>query len=133
MFNWYKDAAMCYAYLNDVTSDAMSTFAKSRWLTRGWTLQELLAPKDVQFYSKDWKYIGSKTSRGEAISFATGIPSQILADVDNIWSTSIACRMSWAANRNTTRVEDAAYCLLGIFGVNMPLLYGEGEKAFLRL
>jgi hypothetical protein len=133
MFNWYKDGALCYAYLSDVTSDNVSSFSQSRWFTRRWTLQELLAPKHVRFYSKDWKYIGSKNTHGLAISSVTGIPVQILAEVENLWSTSVACRMSWAANRTTTRLEDMAYCLLGIFDVNMPILYGEREKAFSRL
>ena len=133
MFNWYKDAAQCYAYLSDVTSDTLPDISRSRWFTRGWTLQELLAPKHVRFYSKEWKVVGCKSTYGEAISSATGIPMHILDDVGNIRSTSVACRMSWAANRTTTRIEDTAYCLFGIFDVNMPLLYGEREKAFSRL
>ena len=131
MFNWYRNAAICLAYLSDVESDA--NFSESRWFTRGWTLQELLAPKKVYFYTSSWKCIGDKEALAVDISRKTNITQDILVDVEFMWSTSIARRMSWAAGRDTTRVEDTAYCLLGIFGVNMPLLYGEGERAFLRL
>lgn len=131
MFNWYRNAAACLAYLSDVES--IADFAKSRWFTRGWTLQELLAPKAVCFYSSDWKCIGDKEALVETISGITKIPRDVLMDVECMWFTSIQRRMSWAAERRTTRVEDIAYCLIGLFGVNMPLLYGEGERAFLRL
>ena len=131
MFNWYRNAATCFAYLSDVKSDA--DLIESRWFSRGWTLQELLAPKIVYFYTSDWKCIGDKEALAVDISGKTSIPQDILVDVEFMWYTSIARRMSWAAGRDTTRVEDTAYCLLGIFGVNMPLLYGEGDRAFLRL
>lgn len=130
MFRWYRKAKVCYAYLFDVTTD--EDVAKSKWFTRGWTLQELLAPRDVRFYSGAWKLLGSKASLKRELSLITGIDEAVLASI-HFDSICIARRMSWAANRQTTRTEDKAYSLMGIFGVNMPLLYGEGNKAFLRL
>lgn len=132
MFRWYRNAAVCYAYLADV--EDISQLANSRWLTRGWTLQELVAPKDLRFYTTDWTYLGSKDDAQllDALSKVTHIERSVLStgQFENI---TVAKRMSWAAGRETTRVEDSAYCLLGIFDVNMPLLYGEGKKAFRRL
>ena len=101
-----------------------------RWFTRGWTLQELLAPQDVEFYDQDWVSIGTKKTMWGLLSKITGIKPR------HLWESqeaSVAQKMSWAANRQTTRTEDLAYSLLGLFNVNMPLLYGEGEKAFKRL
>lgn len=137
MFNWYRDAQVCYVYLSDVPGDQDpqhegSAFAQSRWFTRGWTLQELLAPLTIVFYSKDWIEIGTKSSLQEIISSVTGISEDILLG-SNRDVVSVAKRMSWAAKRETTRVEDMAYSLMGLFGVNMPLLYGERENAFVRL
>ncbi|KAK5655205.1 hypothetical protein OQA88_6104 [Cercophora sp. LCS_1] len=108
------------------------TFENSRWFTRGWTLQELIAPPLVEFYSHDWHEIGTKFSLRKAISKITGIDMRVLEGADPS-TCHVAERMSWAANRQTTRVEDAAYCLLGIFKVHMPLIYGEGSRAFFRL
>lgn len=140
MFRWYEDAQICYAYLPDVydPSDGEIAVVQSRWFTRGWTLQELIAPRHLVFYTFNWKYIGSRSNLGKAISNATGIDERLLqngrAEAGPILrSSSIAQRMSWASGRQTTRTEDLAYCLLGIFDINMPLLYGEGTKAFTRL
>jgi hypothetical protein len=137
MFKWYRDATVCYAFLIDVTENLEAVMypmiSSSRYFMRGWTLQELIAPRNVQFFDRNWIPLGTKATLGSLISSTTGIPNNILENMTNMWSTSIACRMSWASARTTTRAEDMAYCLLGIFGVNMPLLYGEGEKAFLRL
>jgi hypothetical protein len=138
MFRYYQKAAICYAYLADVPSDfdedlESSIFSSSRWFTRGWTLQELIAPSKVNFYSSDWKKLGSKASLRSLLSKISKIDSSTLKDATNIQHVSVAQKMAWAANRMTTRIEDMAYCLLGIFNINMPLLYGEGEKAFLRL
>ncbi|KAK4183893.1 heterokaryon incompatibility protein-domain-containing protein [Podospora australis] len=108
------------------------TFENSRWFTRGWTLQELIAPPLVEFYAHDWQEIGTKYSLRNVIAKVTGIDIRVLEGADPT-TCHVAERMSWAANRQTTRVEDAAYCLLGIFKVHMPLIYGEGHRAFYRL
>ncbi|KAI1451222.1 HET-domain-containing protein [Annulohypoxylon moriforme] len=140
MFVWYQEAQICYAYLQDVPStglhkgEIMSSFKKSRWFGRGWTLQELLAPKEVVFYTRDWMRIGSKAgSLTSKIAEITGIDETYLEGSTALSASSVAKRLSWMATRKTTRVEDIAYALLGIFDINMPLLYGEGMKAFTRL
>ncbi|KAK4443506.1 hypothetical protein QBC34DRAFT_211026 [Podospora aff. communis PSN243] len=178
MFRWYRNAAVCYAFLDDVSCESdpqyrefLAHFGKlhefgyrsslqsqprildgpgvveslrfSRWFTRGWTLQELIAPFNVEFYSRDWRLLGTKLDnrRNTApehsfpvlISTITGIDLAILEGRLDLEDLSIASRMRWAARRQTTRIEDKAYCLMGIFGVNMPLLYGEGNRAFIRL
>ncbi|RMZ12230.1 hypothetical protein D0864_00762 [Hortaea werneckii] len=138
MYAWYEEAAICYAYLSDVPSTDKplaehSHFVRSRWFSRGWTLQELLAPNEVQFLSTDWMLLGNKDSLADVISCRTQIRPHILRMRSRIGDCSISERMSWAAGRETTRTEDAAYCLMGLFSVNMPLLYGEGRKAFQRL
>ena len=149
MYQWYESAAICYAYLQDVSVAlakpgdggtqssktaklAVTDFGQSRWFTRGWTLQELIAPKVVEFYTSEWGEIGTKSSLATALSARTTIPKRILSG-EALVSCSVAERMSWASTRQTTRLEDMAYCLLGLFDVNMPLMYGEGRKAFLRL
>lgn len=180
MFSWYESADVCYAYLDDYYSEAAPTLWEHsdsddmtehqsrlsyRWFTRGWTLQELLAPFDVLFLNANWKSIGNRFFLAEWISEQTGISKDILRR--HVWdecgrrpratmpnkdgdlvmccsgtslgirkvlaSLSISTRMKWAARRVTTRPEDLAYCLMGIFQVNMPLLYGEGHRAFPRL
>jgi hypothetical protein len=144
MWNWYGESRVCYAYLSDVPPgtdvyDKDSAFSRSRWFTRGWTLQELLSPKRVVFYDASWNLIGRKSTDSADEGFAilldrvTGIPHRALNRPWNLKSFSIAQRMSWAAHRTTTRVEDVAYSLLGLFEINMPLLYGEGTRAFVRL
>ncbi|WYZ35510.1 hypothetical protein EsH8_X_000157 [Colletotrichum jinshuiense] len=138
MFRWYRDAKICFAYLADVpyseprTEECTTALAGSRWFTRGWTLQELLAPSSLDFYSSDWRRIASRPVLSDIIQRTTGIDAAYLSSY-SIKNASVAARMSWAARRETTRVEDMAYCLLGIFDVNMPLIYGEGKKAFRRL
>ncbi|KAF4334526.1 heterokaryon incompatibility protein het-E-1 [Fusarium beomiforme] len=137
MFQWYKNAQVCYVYLEDVSwcSDKVDIERKlrpSRWFTRGWTLQELIAPVKVEFYSTDWMEIGTKDGLSSLLSSITGIDEHIL-NGGNLEDVSVARRMSWASGRNTSRLEDTAYCLLGIFDVNIPLIYGEGRKAFQRL
>lgn len=135
MYAWYQKAAVCYAYLSDEDSQhftAMTYRMKPRWFTRGWTLQELIAPKEVIFFSRSWQRIGDKRTCTTELSEVTGIDETVLAGRDP-HEVSVAQRMSWASQRVTTRVEDIAYCLMGLFDVNMPLLYGEGEKAFIRL
>jgi hypothetical protein len=134
MFRWYQNAEVCYAYLVDVpesTEDPRlpdSFFRRSKWFTRGWTLQELLAPSTVVFFDCNWVEIGTKSSLCDTIVSITGI--KLLA---NFEEACVAQKMSWASRRETTRLEDMAYCLMGLFGVNMPPLYGEGENAFRRL
>lgn len=133
MYYWYQQAEVCYVYLVDVPSGSDdAAFAGSKWFTRGWTLQELIAPSNMIFLNRDWQEIGTKWDLRELISKITGIPVNILLG-DDPGLASIAQRMSWAANRVTKKVEDRAYSLMGLFGVNMPLLYGERERAFLRL
>ena len=129
MYRWYREAVVCYAYLADVPE---KEFGDSEWFERGWTLQELIAPQLVVFLNSSWEEIGTKSSLHAAISETTGIPTDILL-TGNLTGASIAQKMSWAANRKTSVVEDRAYSLMGLFGVSMPMIYGEGEKAFVRL
>jgi hypothetical protein len=136
MFRWYQNWSVCYAYLYDVTTSDVdsndSDFSNSVWFARGWCLQELLASKALTFFNREWKSLGTKEQLSHIISKVTGIHHEALCGRD-LEDYSVAQRMSWASNRVTTRVEDIAYSLLGIFGVNMPLLYSEGERAFIRL
>ncbi|KAI0814269.1 heterokaryon incompatibility protein-domain-containing protein [Xylaria sp. FL0064] len=137
MFRWYQDAALCYAHLQDVSDDVtedalLPALTESRWFTRGWTLQELLAPTDVVFFSKNWQRLATKLNSVEILSTITGIEKAYLEGAP-LEDASTAKKISWASTRKTTRIEDVAYCLLGIFDVNMPLIYGEGKKAFRRL
>ncbi|OAL54644.1 hypothetical protein IQ07DRAFT_500120 [Pyrenochaeta sp. DS3sAY3a] len=132
MFKWYRDALICFAFLSDMDGTP-ATFQSSRWFRRGWTLQELLAPKDLVFFDRDWTFRNTKTNLRSTISAITGIQAEILAGSVQLDEVPVAVRFSWASARETTREEDLAYCLLGIFDVNMPMLYGEGQKAFIRL
>jgi hypothetical protein len=144
MFRWYQDASRCYVYLPDVSrprSDSAdgsneaweSTFRKSEWFTRGWTLQELIAPASVDFFSKEGELLGNKASLELHICDITGIPANALRG-SPLSDFSVAERLSWAASRETYRQEDKAYSLLGIFDVHMPLIYSEGKnKASQRL
>ncbi|KAK3328134.1 heterokaryon incompatibility protein-domain-containing protein [Cercophora scortea] len=175
MFLWYLNAEICYAYLADVTfnpsdGSARGRFEDSRWFTRGWTLQELIAPRNVQFFDSQWSFLGYRQPQAlhsdrkflletrdclsKNIHERTGVPTNVLLwnapseDVMEQWlfpksnkerldkvlhRCSVAQKMSWASRRSTKRIEDEAYSLLGIFGVHMPLLYGEGRRAFFRL
>jgi hypothetical protein len=140
MYRWYEGAAVCYVFLEDVDVGpgiVNPDISQCRWFTRGWTLQELVAPRNVQFYDYKWSYVGSKHDRPDfrvQLARTTAIDSRVLLGNTRIDELGVASRMSWAAARTTTRPEDMAYCLMGIFQVSMPLLYGEGgERAFLRL
>ncbi len=159
MFEWYKSSQICYAYLSDVSLydwppaatdnsegersdgnleghdlDFLDHFRRSRWFTRGWTLQELIAPSELKFYDRSWELIGSKDGDlVRIIQSVTGIPEDLLRGRRKHTEASVAQRMYWASSRETSRKEDIAYCLLGLFAVNMPMLYGEGDNAFLRL
>ncbi|KAK5734757.1 hypothetical protein LTR17_008687 [Elasticomyces elasticus] len=147
MYRYYKESAICIAYLSDVLGDcprfsepnASSSATKvclSRWFTRGWTLQELIAPSTLVFYSAQWKQLGVLRDSELMITLiccTTRIPRGVLQGKNEPKEFAVGARMSWAARRVTARPEDRAYCLLGIFEVNMPLIYGEGKRAFLRL
>ncbi|PMD66736.1 HET-domain-containing protein [Hyaloscypha bicolor E] len=152
MFAWYRCATLCIAYLSDVSTDWGNKDSyrglsrrhpkyrghprKSVWFNRGWTLQELIAPKDVWFYKRNWTFLGIRSELIDELHEITGVQKEILQrnGLEHLHTLSVAARMSWAANRETTRPEDLAYSLLGLFGVNMPILYGEGERnAFFRL
>ena len=136
MFQWYRKADKCYAYLSDVSiaaSDRMRALQESRWFTRGWTLQELLAPKSVDFFSVEGNRLGNKASLLREIHDITRISPEALQGVP-LQNFSAETRLSWTKKRVTKREEDKAYYLLGIFNVYMPLIYGEGrEHAFRRL
>ena len=142
MFRWYRNASRCYVYLSDVSigdsdKNDQSTwelaFRQSRWFTRGWTLQELIAPASVEFFSLEGKRLGDKKSLERQIHEITGIPVQALQG-NPLSRFSVTERISWAEKRETRRKEDKAYSLLGIFDIYMPLIYGEGrENAFIRL
>ena len=139
MFRWYQRASKCYVYLSDVfvpngftDCEAFRTtwqaaFRKSRWFTRGWTLQELLAPPSVEFFSSEGKRLGNKLSLEREIHEITGLSTAVLRS-RNLAEFSVEERMSWAAPRTTTLKEDKVYCLLGIFGVFLSPIYGEGEE-----
>lgn len=138
MYAWYRDAAVCYVYLPDVPSSSDhrgpgSAFRHSRWFTRGWTLQELIAPRVLMFLSQDWQEIGTKEDLADVIADITGIDKDVLMRKKPLEEVSVAARMSWAAERHTTKIEDQAYCLLGIFDIVMTPIYGEGMNAFRRL
>jgi len=149
MYRWYENAQVCYAYLHDVPDDPgdpdpqFPTTSDHRrypdfcgwpeWFSRGWTLQELIAPSTVQFFNKDWRSLGYKQRLAPTLEAITGIPKHILIHGLHGNRPCVAQIMSWAARRRTTRVEDRAYSLMGLLAVNMPMLYGEGKKAFHRL
>ncbi|KAJ4142059.1 hypothetical protein NW754_014849 [Fusarium falciforme] len=138
MYRWYQNADTCFAYLNDCGYEAASQpesaeFKKSKWFTRGWTLQELIAPAEVVFLSAEWREFGTRRSLASEIWQITNIDPNLLVFPDWLDKCCAAQKLSWAATRETTRVEDRAYSLMGLFNVNMPLLYGEGDKAFYRL
>jgi hypothetical protein len=154
MFKWYRDAQVCITYLSDVgpgstaTNLAQSTDGgevnysvfqslvskkPSEWFSRGWTLQELLAPHDMRFFDMDWNYMGTKTSLAREIEAITGIEADYLTGSRNFRTACIATKMSWMADRTTTREEDIAYGMLGLFNVTMTPQYGEGLRAFMRL
>lgn len=150
MYHWYAQSVLCFAHLADIElrplvpahhEDSVDSeccagsksFVDSEWFRRGWTLQELLAPVNLLFFDANWQEIGMRSALAPHITEATKIAPDFLRQERDIHEASIAQRMSWASLRKTTRVEDIAYCLMGLFDVNMPLLYGEGKKAFLRL
>ncbi|KAM0230130.1 hypothetical protein ACHAPO_009497 [Fusarium lateritium] len=168
MFKWYQQASLCYVFLSDFSTilsvvrlrSADTSFFSNRWFTRGWTLQELIAPRRVNFFDKDWINFGSRDDEllGR-LCHKTGIWPQLFDEPrcyclgpypavrngvcvrcstrdilpQTLDSFAVSVKMSWASSCITTRKEDSAYCLLGLFNLNMPMLCGEGNKAFLRL
>jgi hypothetical protein len=153
MYQWYANSAVCYAYLSDVSmpnhdvnkvgrrlpeTACISSFQASEWFTRGWTLQELLASQNVVFFDTNWKRCGTASDLNVLIQTVAGIDIRGFAkgigqDRAKLWTIRVGRRMAWASNRQTKRIEDRAYSLLGLFDVNMPMLYGESERAFQRL
>ena len=142
MYRWYANSRVCYVYLHDV-HDSFPTrmdgkeYPKSdgwpEWFSRGWTLQEMIAPSNVQFFNKNWTCVGDKKMLAGTLTRITGVPERILKEGLGGNRPCVAQILSWAAKRMTTRVEDRAYSLMGLLDVNMPMLYGEGKKAFHRL
>jgi hypothetical protein len=155
MYEWYENSSECYVWLEDYSGN-LDDLHKCTWFSRAWTLQEMLAPERVVFFTSDWKVIGHKIftittvfgrCKVEAISQAglsigqnlipwlakaSGIPQTYLLGT-SVHQASVAARMSWASRRKATRVEDRAYSLMGLFGIHMPMLYGEGDASFRRL
>ncbi|KAL8789767.1 MAG: hypothetical protein Q9213_001018 [Squamulea squamosa] len=134
MYRLYSDATVCFAYLSDYPSQEVQTLGQSDWFNRGWTLQELVAPQKVKFFDRHWSLVRDKQTLLKELASRTNIHEDYLTKNYLIPLSSVSQRMSWMAGRKTTVPEDTAYCLLGIFDINMPLLYGEGkERAFRRL
>ncbi|KAJ3571926.1 hypothetical protein NPX13_g5213 [Xylaria arbuscula] len=136
MFLWYSRAMVCYVFLVDLpcaVGPDDPDVQNCRWFTRAWTLQELIAPAKMKFYAQDWQPCFTKDDASEQLSRITGINLNILRHQEPLSAVCVAQKMSWARSRRATREEDIAYSLMGIFDINMPLLYGEGQKAFMRL
>ena len=143
MYRWYENSTICYAHLHDFEGPSFPTVPNIQkfsafsgwpeWFSRGWTLQELIAPRNLQFFNKHWQSIGSKEAYANNINEITRVPRAVLVDGLAANRPCVAQIMSWASDRKTTRIEDRAYSLLGLLDVNMPMLYGEGKEAFLRL
>ncbi|KAI4157659.1 MAG: hypothetical protein LQ342_008106 [Letrouitia transgressa] len=141
MFRWYRDAACCFAYLWDVDGGGAGGLRRktegqqeySEWFSRGWTLQELLAPRRLLFFDSRWNKLGTRRGLAVEVERATGIPAKYVTDfAGHAQEASVAMKMSWMARRSTTKEEDTAYCLFGIMGVSMDVRYGDGRKEFLR-
>ncbi|KAK3637490.1 hypothetical protein LTR22_018213 [Elasticomyces elasticus] len=140
MYAWYRNAEVCYALLSDVSrsddkvwDETHTSLIECRWFSRGWTLQEMLASRKVNFFAEDWTPLGSLSEIAVLVSRATGVPQKVLNGKRTVFECSIAQRLSWAASRTTTKTEDTAYCLLGILDISLDLRYGEGDQAFARL
>ena len=141
MYRWYENAQVCYAYLHNVLNSSFPLAQNNEmypnswpeWFSHGWTLQEMIAPRYVQFFNKIWQAIGDKRTLAHTLQKITAVPKHIL--VDGLYGNRpcVAQIMSWVADQTTTQVEDRAYSLMGLLGVNMPMLYGEGKKAFHHL
>ena len=139
MFAWYQASTQGFVYLGDVhcndlvSPESEDEFKQSKWFTRGWTLQEMIAPPKLIFFNSRWEILGEKDQLYHLLGRITSIPSDVLRGERSHLTCSVAQRMFWAADRSTTVIEDQAYSLMGLFDVNMPLVYGEGTKAFMRL
>ena len=134
MHRWYRRASVCFAYLFDYDHASGELFTHSKWFTRGWTLQELVSPSQLEFFDRGWIAFGSRADSTLALAHRTLIGPAILSGETDVARPSVAGRLSWYGNRTTAVPEDMAYCLMGLFDVHMPLLYGEGAgNAFLRL
>lgn len=138
MYRWYSNASKCYAYLPDVSTEVpsetwKSAFRNTRWATQGWTLQELLAPSHIEYFSLEGRLIGDKKSLESLLHDTTGISISALRGTP-LCEFSEAERISWMETRQTKLPEDKIYALLGILDVHMPLIYGEGhDNALFRL
>ena len=145
MFMYYRDSAVCYVYLHDFWKKGLQSSQKTKaeslrehlrlceWFTRGWTLQELIAPSTVIFFDRSWSHFGDKRDLADDLSYITRVNASLLKGTKSLEKFSCAQKMSWAALRKTKRPEDRAYSLFGLFGITMPTLYGEGHEAFRRL
>jgi hypothetical protein len=139
MYKWYEDASICLVYMSDIEHSGNDPeplneqLEKSMWFTRGWTLQELVAPQNQVFVASDWTPLGAREDLSDILASITGIRPEYFGNAERIRSAPVAERMSWLSNRRTSRIEDLAYCMLGIFDLNLTMLYGEGHKAFARL
>ena len=144
MYRWFENSTICYVYLHDVPGDLLFPTVRNNeryyrsngwpeWFSRAWTLQEMLAPRDVQFFNKDWHPIGDKRMLSSILEYITRVPQHILKEGLSSKRPCVAQIISWAADREASRAEDWAYSLMGLLDVNMPMLYGEGKKAFHRL
>ena len=140
MFQWYRKAEVCYTYLPDVDMNVFdgnklcdSEGKPSEWFSRGWTLQELIAPRKMIFFDKDWNAIGDRDDLALPIQTITRIDSSYLKGEADFRTASIATRMSWLADRRTQEPEDLAYSMLGILDVSLVPMYGEGHGAWMRL
>ncbi|KAI0536995.1 hypothetical protein GGR58DRAFT_514168 [Xylaria digitata] len=136
MYRWYEQSALCIAYLETVETPSInptspnSEFRESEWFTRGWTLQELIAPRKLLFYNKSWTFIEDRSNLAHSIEEICGVPHELFCSGKKPSEYSIAQRMSWAAKRVTKRPEDRAYCLLGLFEINMSLIYVQRSDNF---
>ncbi|KAF9474805.1 hypothetical protein BDN70DRAFT_769036, partial [Pholiota conissans] len=136
MYAWYERADICIVYLSE--THTTTHIPDDTWFTRGWTLQELIAPKKLKFYSAEWNRLAQDNNDDKKdpiilsfIEHATMLSSEELAGRLNV---PLSRKMQWAASREVTREEDIAYSLMGIFDVSISIAYGEGvSRAFLRL
>ncbi|KIJ69775.1 hypothetical protein HYDPIDRAFT_77224, partial [Hydnomerulius pinastri MD-312] len=144
MFSWYRNSALTIVYLVDVSQPSQQVLQRSRWFTRGWTLQELLAPPAIEFYMNDWSPFLSSQVGAAPLNYKR-VPEFVhslenILEIDGMYLVdfkpgldNVREKLRWMATRKTTKVEDMAYCLLGILDLRLPVLYGEQDRAFIRL